>query len=1366
MSAAAFRSAVDFLDPEEFRSVWNSIVHAGTCFVPGVEHPPGTQLKVAFNAPGLGPIEIAGEVVATQVDPSGRRGSTVFLELEDVARARFLIEAAQHSASGTPAAVPSPPSVPADPESADRLESGTLLDGRFQIESHLASGGMGEVYRAAHVYLKRPVALKLLKRALSSDPEMWVRFEREAQLVSQLESPHIVRIFDFGKTQDGQPFLAMEFVEGTTLDNLLARDGAMRPEHAVQMVLQISQGLEEAHANGVVHRDLKPSNIIVGSKRDGTPQAKILDFGIARFADSKKSGSVTGRGMVVGTPAYLPPEQALADTLDARTDIYALGCVAYELLTGRPPFVYPELAKLVSAHLNEKPASPERFRPELAEFPALCRGVLKAMEKDRADRFQSVGELMRAFSSAVGPEARVAPALSAAPAVPSELPPPQAFTHGLIATFGGPAPVPPSSGEEELPTGTVLTDSQVLRFDSLEVPAGEPRRLEAELEKAGVQLEPMREIDLLARREGLVAGAHKGVALIVEMHAPSGANALASRGLTQLVSLGVAHGGILDHCGPSGVVLFFRGDEHWATGGRAVLAAHSMREALELERSGAGTNPAISLRAAVAAGQVEIPAGDRPMAGDLLARLGKTLAQAQPGQVLIESALARELEDLTETRDVPGLGLGIYEVAERKPVLPRSKPRLVGREGVVAELDQRLAALARGTSSSLVVIGGSGSGKSAIADGLAARARAQSMLVGMSRGSRAMRDIPYSALAELLCAFTGVPWHQRLTGLRPALEKLSLQPAELEGALVVAGVRQLPRPVTPGQAVNTLRTVVTAAAAGRKSLLIFDEPQLLDRFSVDAFFELAINPRPGLLTIGFSDPLWARERLPGVPTLSLGSLTQAEVEAWLPQILANGKVSKEVSDLVFSRSGGTPGLALDWLHLLCDLGMLRLRKGAWALSGEPPILSAEELVHARLNALGAQARRVLEAICIAEGTLDAQQLAALVPEVSRPGFQRLTASGLLRMAGEARWSVASDRFLAAAMSENPAGRSELHQRFATQLVEFARVAGIHPDAALVAGHLTLAGDGARAVPIWRHAVELALARRATRETLVAFKGWADAIGTVPGANERPAIVRERLDALARAAGNALACDDAVLARALVDDALAIARATSQLTAELQLMVARVLRSEARRGKAAEALAEAQALARGTPVEGLCCFELGEVRESEGDTEGAVAAYKAALGWASASAELARGYGEVDFQASIEVRLASLAAATDPATANRLLNSARGRLSAAQAPYQEARVLASLGAVALATREVNDAVRRFEDACNVAARAGDALFQARQTIALAKVLERGEQFEMAAKRAESARRLAEAICWAEGKREAQGLADQLRARARR
>jgi serine/threonine protein kinase len=271
------------------------------------------------------------------------------------------------------------------------LAPGTVLDGRFRIERHLATGGMGEIYRAEHIYMKRRVALKLLRPEWADQSEMSVRFQREGELISQLDHPQIVRVFDFGCTSEGIFFLAMELIEGQSLEELLQLKGPLPPRLVAQILKLITTALQEAHRCGIMHRDLKPDNILLSPRTDGEAGAcpfavKVLDFGLARLIEPDEVTRVTRAGLVLGTPAYLSPEQAMGQTIDHRADLYSLSVIGYRMLAGRLPFVSENPRELFDLHAGGTPPPLASLRAELDKVPELTALIERGLSKDPQSR--------------------------------------------------------------------------------------------------------------------------------------------------------------------------------------------------------------------------------------------------------------------------------------------------------------------------------------------------------------------------------------------------------------------------------------------------------------------------------------------------------------------------------------------------------------------------------------------------------------------------------------------------------------------------------------------------------------------------------------------------------------------------------------------------------------------------------------------------------------------------------------------------------------------------------------------------------------------------------------------------------------------
>lgn len=263
---------------------------------------------------------------------------------------------------------------------------GRLLVGRYRVTGLLGVGGIGRVYRAVNTAIQRPVALKVLLEHYACIPDVQKRFEREARALGALSHPSIVTITDFVTTRDSITFLVMELIEGESLDDMLER-GPIPPGVAFPVMEQILSSLAYAHDKEVVHRDLKPSNVIVRELAGGRPHAVILDFGLAKFMDgSGPNANLTKTGLVVGTPAYMAPEQASGGRADRRTDVYSAGILFYEMLAGVTPFVESEGQELLRSHLLTPPP-PLAARCEAEVHPALEQFLSRALAKDGADRY-------------------------------------------------------------------------------------------------------------------------------------------------------------------------------------------------------------------------------------------------------------------------------------------------------------------------------------------------------------------------------------------------------------------------------------------------------------------------------------------------------------------------------------------------------------------------------------------------------------------------------------------------------------------------------------------------------------------------------------------------------------------------------------------------------------------------------------------------------------------------------------------------------------------------------------------------------------------------------------------------------------------
>ena len=270
---------------------------------------------------------------------------------------------------------------------------GQVVADRYHIIKKLGEGGMGQVYLGEHVKMGRRSAIKVMNPQMVHDPDAVARFNREASNASRITHPNVCAIYDFGETPDGVIYLAMEFIEGEPLTDVIQRDGALAVPRAARIFQQVADALQAAHDLGIVHRDLKPDNIMVSRGRDGADVVKVVDFGIAKAVGGDEAGQkVTKTGLVVGTPEFMSPEQLAGDKVDGRSDLYALALVFFQMLTGRLPFEAETVQETMIKRLTDEPAQLAATRPDLA-FPGGLQPVFdSALARSPGDRYQTVAK--------------------------------------------------------------------------------------------------------------------------------------------------------------------------------------------------------------------------------------------------------------------------------------------------------------------------------------------------------------------------------------------------------------------------------------------------------------------------------------------------------------------------------------------------------------------------------------------------------------------------------------------------------------------------------------------------------------------------------------------------------------------------------------------------------------------------------------------------------------------------------------------------------------------------------------------------------------------------------------------------------------
>ncbi len=317
---------------------------------------------------------------------------------------------------------------------------GREIAGRYRILTKLGEGGMGAVFKGEQISLKRQVAVKLLKPDLSANPQLLARFKIEAEAVAKLKHPNTVDIYDFGQDTDGTLFIAMEFIEGRSLRSAIHSEAPMPPRRALHIAAQVAASLADAHAHAIVHRDLKPDNVMLQERGRQRDIARVLDFGIAKLRDDSRATqqAMTQAGDMLGTPQYMAPEQIKGEAIDGRTDVYALGCMLYEMLTARLPFEATTIMAMLSKHLMEGVVAPSQRRPDLGLSPELDRLVLTAMMKQpqaRPPTMEAYGEQLAAVLAQLPADPNVSASTPLSAVQPVITPP----AHSAFV----PSPTPP-----------------------------------------------------------------------------------------------------------------------------------------------------------------------------------------------------------------------------------------------------------------------------------------------------------------------------------------------------------------------------------------------------------------------------------------------------------------------------------------------------------------------------------------------------------------------------------------------------------------------------------------------------------------------------------------------------------------------------------------------------------------------------------------------------------------------------------------------------------------------------------------------------------------------------------------------------------
>ncbi len=343
------------------------------------------------------------------------------------------------------------------PQRLDPLP-GRVIAGNFRIDGLIGSGAMGNVYKAEQLSLGKQVAVKVLHPHLMGDEKLVGRFKREAKSASLLNHPHSIQIIDSGQDRDGTLYIAMELLTGRDLAQVIRDDFPIPLPRVVRILSQVLSALEEAHAQGVIHRDLKPSNIMLIQRRDEKDFVKVCDFGIAKATlgeGDDRAAMLTIQGLVCGTPEYMAPEQARAEPLDGRADLYAAAVILYQMVTGDIPFRADSPMAIVSRHLVETPVPPSKRRPDLRLPKIIDDVVMRGLEKEREMRYPTAASFREVLEGVLG--ATSGPATPVAPSVRAALPTVRDISGHDLAAPPGTGMVPAQSSAHKFGTTTNLT---------------------------------------------------------------------------------------------------------------------------------------------------------------------------------------------------------------------------------------------------------------------------------------------------------------------------------------------------------------------------------------------------------------------------------------------------------------------------------------------------------------------------------------------------------------------------------------------------------------------------------------------------------------------------------------------------------------------------------------------------------------------------------------------------------------------------------------------------------------------------------------------------------------------------------------------
>jgi serine/threonine protein kinase/tetratricopeptide (TPR) repeat protein len=922
---------------------------------------------------------------------------------------------------------------PQEKREADDPLIGKMI-GAYRVISVIGEGAMGRVYRAEQTTLRRAVCIKTIKQHLASDPSMIDRFEREARAVSSIRHPNIVGVLDAGSVPSGIFYIVMELIEGRSLSRLIQEDSPIPVTRALNLTEQILSALEEAHGAGIVHRDLKPQNVLVGTLRDGSDLAKVVDFGLAKLLHPDASDRrITKTGALFGTPGYMAPEQIMGEEIDGRADVYAAGTILYELLTGSRPFT-GTLQFLLKAQLTEIPESPSIRAKGLPIPRELDAIVLRALEKAPERRYRSALDLKKEL---------------------------EAFRTGSSRRSNATIDVPPRGRASDVHAARLSTDllrgmvpesiaSHISDLESLV--AGERRTITVLYGEVGGLSALSKE---LPRQE---------VRSIVEQLYGS------------ITEIARSHGGLVDKLMSDFVTVIFgapvaREDDPL----RAVRSALAMLSALK-ELNKRQKRP-LTLRIGLATGEAIVAAGESyDVSGDAVNVAKRISGHLASTMVAIDGATERALASRLKARPLaPVLApeerepIAVFEVEGITGEGRASASPLIGRLEEAHSIQSALQSAKRGRASGLLFIGDAGLGKTRLCVEAERLARASSVRTAHGAGGRS--SLPLDLIRQALVSLSGKEG-ETVDKVFDALATIGAGAADLARLKSIFGGALRTQAIDADESKLLDRAAIIRvfieACAKDALCLVLDDLHLADQPSLEILEEVIARTSASRFALVCAARPGDVERLPrGLRRIELAPLPPDHVLEIARLDLGGGELPDEVKDLVATRADGNPWVAEQLARSLADGGMMKLRGGSWAKTEgfDPRVVpdNAGLLVRSRFDTLSPDAKRLLRfgAVCGQSFSVDLVVSAVEAPLELERALRECEGRGFITRSSPARtmeFAQASVRDAVLAGLSKPDER-HLHLRIADAIAHGNSPGDEHPTEALARHYL--AGDQPR-----------------------------------------------------------------------------------------------------------------------------------------------------------------------------------------------------------------------------------------------------------------------------------------------------------------